>query len=92
MLSDSPVLTTAIISSIVTAVLTLLTAFGVRLTPEQQAAILGLVGVAAPWVVWYVSRRTTTPLSKPVDEDGHALTRSGTDAPTLTQTRAALKA
>lgn len=88
---DSPVLTTAVISSVVTAVLALLSAFGVRLTPEQSAAILGLIGVVSPWAVWYASHRTTTPLSRPADEDGTPLVRAADSGPTLAQTRNALK-
>jgi len=43
--------TTAWISSLVTAVLALLVAFNVALTDDQQKAILALAGVLAPLAV-----------------------------------------
>lgn len=52
-----PVVTVAWIGSAVAAVLTLLVAFGVDMTKEQTAAVLGLVAVAAPVVAGYVARR-----------------------------------
>lgn len=90
-MSNTPLITTAAITSIVGAVIALLTAFGVSLTADQQAAILGFIAVLAPWVVALVGHNTTTPLANPKDEDGHPLTRSGTQAPTMAQTRSALK-
>lgn len=45
-----PVLTTASITSAVSAVIALLVAFGVDLTEAQTTAILGVVAVAAPLV------------------------------------------
>jgi hypothetical protein len=91
-MNNSPLITTAAITSIVGALIALLIAFGVRLTPEQQAAISGFVLVVAPWVVALVGHNTTTPLSKPQDEDGTPLVRANSDnAPTLKQTRNALK-
>jgi hypothetical protein len=71
-----PLITTALITSLVGAVLTLLVAFGVPLTEAQQDAINGLVIVAAPLVVALVGRRYVTPLSDPRDVDGEPLTRA----------------
>lgn len=75
-MQQNPVITTAAITSIVGAVLSLLTAFGVPMTPEQQAALSGFILIIAPWIVALVGQRTTTPLSKPRDTDGEILTRS----------------
>jgi hypothetical protein len=70
----------------------LLVAFGVHLTPDQTAAIMGVVAVAAPWVVALVGHNTTTPLANPKDEDNVPLVRANSDnAPTLSQTRSMLK-
>ena len=73
-MNREPVLTAATISSAVVALLALLVAFGIDLTKEQQAAILGVVAVAAPLIVAAVSRRKVTPLSDPKDEQGRELT------------------
>jgi hypothetical protein len=53
---NEPVLTAGVIGSIVSAILTLLFAFGVPLTPEQGQAILGLVAVVAPIAVALIGR------------------------------------
>ena len=79
-------ITTAAITSLVGAIIALLISFGVTLTGEQQAAIMGLVTVLSPWIVALVGRATTTPLADPRDEDGVRLTRAG-DMPTLKQQR-----
>lgn len=89
-MNDAPVMTTAIVTSLVTAVISLLTAFGVPMTPEQTAAILGVVGVIAPWAVWYVSHRTTTPLSNPTTETGLPLSGPNGEL-TQAQTRSIMK-
>lgn len=91
-MSNNPLITTAAITSIISAVIAVLVAFGVQLSEVQITSILGLVAVAAPWVVALVGHNTTTPLSRPTDEDGTPLVRANSDnAPTLKQTRAALK-
>lgn len=46
-----PVITTATITAAVTAVIALLVAFGLPVTNEQSAAILGVVAVLAPLAV-----------------------------------------
>lgn len=87
----SPVWNAAAISSIVSAIIALLVAFGVPLTEQQTAAILSFVAVAAPFVVALVVAPKVTPLANPTDEDGHPLSRAGSDAPTMKQTRSMLK-
>lgn len=104
-MNNSPIITTATITAIASAMIGLLVAFGVRLTGEQQVAIMTAVSVVGPIIVAVAGHFTTTPLSNPKDRDGNRLTslanptdedgaplvRAGTNAPTLTQTRAALK-
>lgn len=91
-MNTSPLITTAALASITGAVIALLVAFGVHLTPDQTAAIMGVVAVAAPWVVALVGHNTTTPLSAPKDEDNVPLVRANSDnAPTIAQTRSMLK-
>lgn len=46
------------VGALVGAIITLLVAFGVELTPDQQAAILGVVAAAGPLVVAYLIGRT----------------------------------
>ena len=55
----APVVTAAGITSLATATVALLVAFGVPLSEAQEAAILGLVAVVGPLVVAYVGSRTT---------------------------------
>lgn len=49
---QKPLLTSATITGGVAAVITLAVAFGLDVTAEQTAAILGVVGIAAPFAVW----------------------------------------
>ena len=60
-----PALTVGAVVALVGAVLTLLIAFGVDLTEEQQNAILRVVAIAAPLVAAVVTRRFVTPAEKP---------------------------
>lgn len=74
-MNTQPLITTAAITSIVGAGIALLTAFGVPLTDQQQAAISGFILVLAPWVVALIGQFTTTPLALPRDTDGVTLSR-----------------
>lgn len=49
---QKPLLTSATITGGVAAVITLAVAFGLDVTAEQTAAILGVVGIVAPFAVW----------------------------------------
>lgn len=51
----------------VAAVITLAVAFGLDLTDEQTAAILGVVAVVAPLVAAFLTRPRVTPNAKVVD-------------------------
>lgn len=64
--TTEPVISTATVTSAVTAVLALLVAFGLPLTDEQQVAILGVTAVVAPLVVIY-ARRWTVPAAQVVE-------------------------
>lgn len=61
-MNREPVITAASIASIVSAVVALLVAFGLHLTKDQIAALMGLVGVVAPLVTAWVARGRVTPV------------------------------
>lgn len=88
---QTPLITTAAITSIVSAAIALLVAFGVHLTADQTAAILGFITVLAPWVVALVGHNTTTPLSNPKDSTGAELVRKVDGMPTAQAVRSMAK-
>ncbi len=55
-MKNEPILTAGFIVSFVSAVILLITEFGVALTPGQQSAIMGLVALVAPVIVGVVGR------------------------------------
>ena len=59
-----PVVTAAGVSAVITAAIALLVAFGVHVTANQSAAIVGFVGVVAPLVLAVVARARVTPVAK----------------------------
>lgn len=59
-----PIVTVATITGIVSAVIALLVAFGVSFNEQQTTAIMGIVGVLAPFVVAFIARQWTTPVAK----------------------------
>ena len=60
-MTKEPVMAAATIVSLVGSVVALLIAFGVDLTQEQQAAIVGLTNVVAPLVAAVIVRAKVTP-------------------------------
>jgi cadmium resistance protein CadD (predicted permease) len=54
---NQPLLTAGVIGSVVVALINLLFAFGVPITPEQSQAIIGFVGVIAPIAVALIGRQ-----------------------------------
>lgn len=60
-----PVVTIAGVQAAVASVLTLVVAFGVTLTPEQSAAIMGVYAAVAPILFALVARRKVTPVGTP---------------------------
>lgn len=59
--TGEPLAPVAIVSAVVSAVIALLTAFGLDLSAEQVAAIMGLVAALGALAVWLVGRRKTVP-------------------------------
>jgi hypothetical protein len=78
-MNNYPLITVASILTALGLVFNLLTALGVRISPELQRAIIDIFAFAAPWIVVLVGHMTTTPLSRPTDVDGEPLTRSNGD-------------
>lgn len=69
-----PLWTVAGMTSAVAAILGLLTAFGLSITSEQQAAIMSVVAVLAPTVVAVLVRKKIVPAQDVValrDKDGY---------------------
>lgn len=60
-MQNEPVMTGATVLAAVGAVLTLLIAFGVDISTDQRAAIIGLVTVVAPVLVGWIVRSKVTP-------------------------------
>jgi hypothetical protein len=60
-MKNEPLVTRATVTSAVTAILALLVAFGVDLSNEQRAAVLGIAAVVAPLVVAAITRHRVTP-------------------------------
>lgn len=63
-MNTEPLWTVAGITAAVTALIALLTAFGLDLTEAQSTAILGVVAVLAPTVVALVARSKVTPVNR----------------------------
>jgi len=63
-MNREPVITAASVASVVSALIALLVAFGLHLTKDQIAALLGFVGVVAPIVAAIVARAHVTPVDK----------------------------
>lgn len=66
-MTSEPLAAVAAITSAVTAVLYLLTEFGLSINNNQQAAILGVVAVVAPLVVAFFTRPQVTPYEPHTD-------------------------
>ncbi len=64
-MTREPLITIATITSAVTAVLYLLTEFGLSINNNQQAAIIGVVAVVAPFLVAFATRPKVTPVASP---------------------------
>lgn len=73
-MTREPLLSAAGITAVVTAAITLLTAFGLDLTTDQTAAILGAVAVVGPIAVALVTRGKVTPTADPRNDEGEPLT------------------
>lgn len=62
-MNTEPLVTTAGFIAAVTAVLSLVTAFGLELNDEQTAAVLGVAAVVAPLLVAALVRPKVTPVN-----------------------------
>ncbi len=62
-----PAITVGTISAAGAAILTLLVAFGLDITEEQQTAILGVVAAVGPIVTGLLIRRKVSPVEVPGD-------------------------
>lgn len=60
-----PAVTVATITALVSAALTLATSFGLHLSTDQTAALLGFAGVVAPLAVGLITRSKVTPKARP---------------------------
>lgn len=60
-MTTEPALTIGSFTALAAAAITLLVAFGVEVTEEQQTAILGFVAVAGPIVAGFLTRKRVTP-------------------------------
>ena len=66
----------ALVSSFVTAVIALLAAFGVPISEDQRAAVVGVVAAVVALLSGAVTRALVTPVSDPRDVDGTPLVRA----------------
>lgn len=61
-MKNEPAITVASITAVVVAAIALLVAFGVQVSDEQAAAIVGFVAVVGQLVAGYVTRGKVTPV------------------------------
>lgn len=69
-MNREPVLSIAGLLAAVSAVITVLVAFGLDLTEAQSTAVLGAVAALAPLVAALVARRRVTPVTDPRNNAG----------------------
>ena len=55
--STEPLFTVGSVTAAAAAALALIAAFGLDLTEDQKTAVLGIVAVAAPFIVAWIGRR-----------------------------------
>lgn len=72
-MTNEPVAIIAAIVGLIEAVIALLPLFGVALTVEQQAALMGVVVAAGSVVSAVWARSLVTPVANPKDNDGNVL-------------------
>lgn len=60
-MSNEPAVTIGSVTALVAAAITLLVAFGVDISTDQKAAIMGVVTIAAPIVAGLLIRRKVSP-------------------------------
>lgn len=75
-MNNEPLVTAAVITSVITALITLLKAFGIPITEDQQAAINQFAAIVAPIALGILARQWVTPLANPKAADGEPLVRA----------------
>lgn len=73
-MNREPLLRKSLWVALATAVLAVLVAAGIPISPELRVAVLALIGAVMPVAAALWSRRDVTPLSDPRDNDGAPLT------------------
>lgn len=88
-LKNEPVVSAAVITGLVGAILRLLISFGIDITGDQVEAILDVVTLAAPIVGALIARRFVTRNGAVVEreQDGHVLAGEASELPTNTHVR-----
>lgn len=86
---SEPVVSAAVITGLVGALLRLLVAFGIEITNDQVEAILDIVTLAAPIVGALIARRFVTANVRVVEreESGHVLAGEASELDTDTHVR-----
>ena len=84
LVKNEPVVSAAVITGLVGALLRLLISFGIDITPDQVEAILDVVTLAAPIVGALIARRFVTRNSAVVEreQDGQVLAGEASELPT----------
>lgn len=84
-MNKEPIFTVATITGAISAIIALLVAFGIEFNEQQTTAIMGVVGVIAPFVVWGIARQWTVPVEKAEAkvEQAHTAGAQGQPAPKL---------
>ena len=70
----------ALITAVVTAVLVLVTAFGVPISEDQHAAVVGVTGAVLALLAGVTTRALVTPTVAPKANDGTPLVPASTEA------------
>ena len=89
LVKNEPVVSAAVITGLVGALLRLLISFGIDITQDQVEAILDVVTLAAPIVGALIARRFVTRNSAVVEreQDGQVLAGEASELPTNTHVR-----
>lgn len=87
-MKNEPIISTTFFGMAASAIITLLTSFGMDLNAEQTASLLGAVNIVALLVVALVARGKVTPNSKvveTVEQDGTRIAGEASPLPTGTE-------
>jgi hypothetical protein len=71
---EYPGLTGAVIASLFGLLVSALASYGLNLTPEMETFLTALIQLVFPFVGAWVAQRWSTPLIRPQDNEGNALT------------------